>query len=67
MENSITDETCSLYQAKGHTNGLKCSDFLRCGNCAERKGCWPVEEYDTYTVETWGTVYGEENMIQEIF
>lgn len=53
-EHGIQDETCSLYQARGWTNGLQCSDFITCGNCAEGKGCWPIPEHDVYEVETWG-------------
>ena len=32
-ENNITDETCSPYTAKGHTNGLECAEDVKCKNC----------------------------------
>lgn len=36
-ENNITDETCSPYQAYGHTNGLNCSQMIICANSAPGK------------------------------
>lgn len=30
FENGITDETCSIYRAIGHTNGAKCSSMMKC-------------------------------------
>lgn len=27
--NNITDETCSIYQARGHDNGLECSSEVK--------------------------------------
>lgn len=47
-ENEITDETCSIYQAKGWTNGLTCTDFVKCGDCLEDKGCWVQNRYFVY-------------------
>jgi len=29
----ITDETCSNYQAKGHDEGLVCSNEMICSDC----------------------------------
>jgi len=49
-ENSISDETCSLYQSKGWSNGLECSDLIKCSDCNAKDGCWEVKDYDTYTV-----------------
>ena len=31
--NDITDETCSIYQAKGHDNGLPCGNLSMCETC----------------------------------
>ena len=48
-ENTITDETCSPYQALGHKNGLDCSPTLRCGKCS-LEGCTPQENAKIYIV-----------------
>lgn len=29
----ISDETCSIYQAKGHDDGIGCSSEILCKNC----------------------------------
>lgn len=39
-KNNITDETCSPYQAKGHTNGVGCDAEIKCKNCMPGQGCW---------------------------
>ena len=41
MENGIPDETCSIYQAKGHDDGLECSDLIKCMDCKRGKNCFP--------------------------
>ncbi|EGR34021.1 papain family cysteine protease, putative [Ichthyophthirius multifiliis] len=66
-ENNITDESCSPYQAYGHDNGLNCSAEIRCKNCLPNKGCWAQKNAKIYTVEEYGDVKGEENIMQEIF
>ena len=64
---NITDETCSNYQARGHTNGLNCSDEVKCLNCMPGKGCFVPASYYTYSVDEYGPVNGEESMMSEIF
>ena len=32
-QNDITDETCSIYQARGHDNGLPCGNLTLCETC----------------------------------
>eukprot|EP01017_Pseudomicrothorax_dubius_P009430 TRINITY_DN1319_c0_g1_i2.p1 TRINITY_DN1319_c0_g1~~TRINITY_DN1319_c0_g1_i2.p1 ORF type:complete len:576 (-),score=138.75 TRINITY_DN1319_c0_g1_i2:149-1876(-) len=67
-ENNITDETCSNYQARGHTNGVDCSPSIICRNCAEDKtGCWVPEGYYLYSVSEYGFVRGEQAMMNEIY
>eukprot|EP00343_Euplotes_focardii_P011117 CAMPEP_0205830756 /NCGR_PEP_ID=MMETSP0206-20130828/42076_1 /ASSEMBLY_ACC=CAM_ASM_000279 /TAXON_ID=36767 /ORGANISM="Euplotes focardii, Strain TN1" /LENGTH=450 /DNA_ID=CAMNT_0053134715 /DNA_START=386 /DNA_END=1735 /DNA_ORIENTATION=+ len=65
-ENGITDETCSPYQARGHKNGLDCSNEVICVDCSPGIGCFPVEEYPKYFVYDYGFVSGEEDMMEEV-
>ena len=39
-KNEITDETCSIYRARGHDNGAACSQQLTCENCMPGKPCF---------------------------
>lgn len=64
---NITDETCSNYQARGHTNGVNCSDEVKCLNCDPSSGCFVPESYYVYGVEEYGPVKGEDAMMSEIF
>ena len=32
-QNDVTDETCSIYQARGHDNGLPCGGLSLCETC----------------------------------
>jgi len=66
-ENGITDETCSLYQARGHTNGLECSASAVCNDCKPNGDCMVPDSYLMYGIEEYGMVAGEENMLQEIY
>ena len=63
---SITDETCTNYQARGWTNGLDCSQFVKCGNCMPSKGCFNTPSYLIYSVSQYGSVAGEQAMMNEI-
>lgn len=65
-EHNVTDETCSIYQAKGWTNGLECSNFVKCANCNPKK-CFAQPTYFVYRVDEYGPVSGEEDMINEIY
>lgn len=64
---SITDETCTTYQARGWTNGLDCSPEIRCGNCLPDEGCFVPDSYLVYTVSEFGPVAGEYDMMNEIY
>jgi cathepsin X len=63
---SISDETCSVYQAKGWTNGLNCTQEIKCKNCAPNGGCWAQSNYPIYTVGEYGQLSGELEMMNEI-
>lgn len=66
-ENEITDETCSIYRARGHDNGVECSAMTKCRNCNPGEACFVPDKYRVYGVEEYGEVKGEENMMQEIY
>ena len=36
--NNITDETCSIYQARGHDNGIDCAPINICKTCDPGSG-----------------------------
>jgi cathepsin X len=64
-ENGITDETCSIYRAWGHDNGLDCSDDLLCKNC-DHSGCWVQESYNKWHISEFGEISGEQDMMVEL-
>lgn len=66
-KNEIADETCSIYRARGHDNGQKCDAITKCENCMPGQGCFAQDNYKVYQTEKFGTVKGEENMMQEIY
>lgn len=66
-DNYITDETCSMYQARGWTNGLGCSHTMMCKQCYPGEPCFIPDKYHMYKVKEWGPAYGEETMMQEIY
>jgi cathepsin X len=47
-KNEATDETCAIYRARGHDNGEKCSQQLKCDNCSPGKGCFAQDNYKVY-------------------
>lgn len=64
MTQGFTDETCNPYLALD----LECSGFgAHCYTCWSTTGCVPVTTYLRYFVDTYGSVSGEANMMQEIF
>lgn len=65
--NEVTDETCSIYRARGHDNGQECSAMNVCRNCSPGEACFVPDAYYVYGVDEFGTVSGEENMMQEIY
>lgn len=66
-ENEITDETCSIYKARGHDNGEICSSMSLCRNCNPGEACFIPEEYRVFGVDEYDMVTGEEDMMQEIY
>jgi len=65
--NEVTDETCSIYRARGHDNGAECSQQIMCENCSPSKGCWNQDNYKVYHTDEYGKVSGEQAMMQEIY
>lgn len=65
--NEITDETCSLYEARGHDNGRECSPMQVCKNCDPFKDCYIPDSYNYYKADQFGTIRGEAAMLQEIY
>jgi len=65
-KNEITDETCSIYRARGHDNGQKCSAMTVCENCMPGEPCFVPDSYLVYGTEEYGKVSGEKAMMNEI-
>src|SRR4051812_40850539 len=66
-KNEVTDETCSIYRARGHDNGIECSPIVKCRDCHAHEKCFVPDEYHVYQVDQYGPVSGEKAMMQEIF
>jgi hypothetical protein len=66
-ENYITDETCSIYRARGWTNGIGCSPMNICRDCKPNEACFIPSEYATYKVDEFGFRHGEEAIMNELF
>ena len=65
--NDITDETCSIYQARGHDNGIECAPINVCKNCEPGAACFVPDQYFTYRVGEFAAINGEQAMMQEIY
>ena len=63
----VTDETWAIYRARGHDNGLECSPVLKCRNCMPHKPCFIPDQYYFYKVGDYGSIEGEEAMMQHIY
>ena len=70
----ITDETCSIYRARGHDNGLPCSKLEICETCDPGASqCSTPEKFYRFRVDEYGDVEGESgkeqemNMMKEIY
>jgi cathepsin X len=61
--NNVTDETCSIYRARGHDNGIECSAITQCRDCTPHEPCFVPDNYRVYNVDKYGEVSGEENMM----
>ena len=66
-KNEVTDETCSIYRARGHDNGVECAPMTVCENCMPNEPCFVPDEYKIYGTDEYGQVSGEEAMMQEIY
>ena len=67
-ENEVSDETCSIYRARGRDNGAECAPMIKCMNCHHGTGLCDVPgSYKIFHTDQYGKVSGEENMMQEIF
>ena len=65
--NEITDETCSIYQGRGHDNGVECAPIVKCKNCSPHEPCFVPDEYPVYTLSEYGHAIGEEAMKKELY
>lgn len=65
-DNEATDETCSIYRARGRDNGIECSPITICRDCHAHQKCFVPDEYPVYKVDKSGEVKGEAAMMQEI-
>lgn len=66
-KNRVTDETCSVYKARGNTNGEKCSPAQVCKNCNPHEPCFLPDKYQTFGISEFGKVKGEQAMMSEIY
>jgi cathepsin X len=62
-KNGIPEVTCQQYQAKN----MECTDMNTCMNCEPNKPCYAITNYPKITISEFGTVYGEENIMSEIY
>lgn len=70
-DHGLTDNTCSMYQARGWTNGLNCTAESICQNCSpvpsiEHGTCFPTPSYDKWYVTGYETINGTEKMINAL-
>jgi len=63
----VSDETCSIYRARGHDNGIECSQMVKCQNCLPEEGCFETPVYNQYEVDEFGPVAWERDIMQEVF
>lgn len=62
--NGIPDITCQQYQAQN----MECSAINTCMNCDPGGGdCYAVEDYPTIKVTEYGTAYGDDQIMAEIY
>jgi len=66
-DNEVTDETCSIYRARGYDNGIQCDPITVCMNCDPHKPCFVPDTYNVYGVDEYAHFEGETAMMQEIY
>jgi len=64
---NITHESCSNYQARGWKNGLGCTPEVKCRTCDSNGNCKVPDSYPIFSIEEYGFVKGELNMMNEIY
>lgn len=64
-ENEITDETCSIYQGRGHDNGVECAPIVKCKTCKPHTDCYIPDEYPVYKANAYDTVAPNEQAIMD--
>ena len=62
-KNGIPEVTCQQYQAQN----MECNDLNTCMNCEPDKPCYPIYNFPKITISEFGTVWGEENIMAEIY
>jgi cathepsin X len=65
--NEVTDETCSIYRARGYDNGIQCDAITVCRNCDPHEPCFVPDSYNVYGVDEWSHFEGAAQMMQEIY
>ena len=71
QENGLTDNTCSMYQARGWTNGLNCTAEMICQNCSptpsiQHGTCEAVKNYDKWMVTGYQQINGTQAMMNAL-
>ena len=63
-KNEVSDETCSIYRARGRDNGAKCAPMIKCMNCAPgSETCGVPDSYKIFHSDQYGKVAGEDKMM----
>jgi cathepsin X len=53
---TVSDETCSVYQARGWTNGIECTEDILCRNCGPSTGCFSPNNWYVYNASDYGAI-----------
>lgn len=64
QHHGITDETCSVYKARGWTNGADCTDLSECYTCTPDGKCNIPDAYRKYYVKSYKLFKGVDAMKQ---
>ena len=62
-DNEGTDETCSIYRARGKDNGAECAPMLKCMNCMPGEPCFIPDSYYVFKTDEYGNVNGTAAMM----
>lgn len=66
LSNGITDETCEVFQGKGYTDGLTCTDFFPCYTCEPSGTCYVPPTYLLYNITGFEIISTETEMINAL-